>query len=93
MRPSTRLAVIGAGLIVLAGALQVFLPYVGYGMLSVQADGQDLMIGLSVAVQFAGTVLPPLGAALLAAGLVLRHLVPNRVPDLGDIDPRGSDAG
>jgi len=68
---------IGSGLLVLSAILTVVLPAIGYSFWDRAAD-QSLLIVSELVLTFIGAVVPPLGASLIAAGILLFQLDRNK---------------
>ncbi len=79
----------GAALAAGGAALVVLVPMVLSVLIGpATPGGQDVEIPVEIVLRVAGSVLPPLGAALIGAGLVMlyieRHLLGHERLELGD---------
>jgi hypothetical protein len=73
MSLARRLIFLGAGLIVLSAIITVVLPAIGYSYWNAGAD-QSFLVAVELLLRFVGAIVPPLGASLLAAGIVVFYL-------------------
>ncbi|GAA2231736.1 hypothetical protein N1031_07955 [Herbiconiux moechotypicola] len=75
MRSGNRFVIAGVGLIVLSAVLTTGTSVLGFRLVdSGSPGGQSLLIALQTVIVIVNDISAPLGAALLAAGLVLVHL-------------------
>ncbi|MFB2597445.1 hypothetical protein ACEXQE_06610 [Herbiconiux sp. P17] len=62
----------GVAMIVLSAVLYLAIPTIGYAMLDTGAPSNEFVLGfIQLLMRFLGEALPPLGAALIGAGVVL----------------------
>jgi hypothetical protein len=73
MSLAKRLILLGAGLIVLSAIITVIVPAIGYSLWSRSAD-QSVWLVFEYVQRFVGDIMPPLGASLLAAGIVVFYV-------------------
>jgi hypothetical protein len=73
MSLAKRLILPGAGLIVLSAIIKVILPAIGYSYWNATTD-QSFLVAVELLLRFVGDIVPPLGASLLAAGIVVFYL-------------------
>ena len=70
MSLAKRLILVGSGLIVLSAIITVVLPAIGYSYWNAATD-QGFLVAVELLLRFVGDIVPPLGASLLAAGIVI----------------------
>jgi|GEM_PF-6931649 hypothetical protein len=73
MNLAKRLIIVGSALIAVSAFLQVAVPALGYPLWNRAADQSFLLI-VEYARWFVSDTLPPLGASLLTAGIVIYYL-------------------
>lgn len=75
MKPGKRILIIGLAMIALAAVLQVILPVIGYAIWNPSSPpGQDILVVMEVVIRLVAAIVPALGAALTAAGIILMYL-------------------
>jgi hypothetical protein len=75
MKPGAWILSVGLALIVLAAVFHVVLPVLGYAIWSPGLPyGQDILVVMEIGLRFVAEIVPAIGAALTAAGIVLLYL-------------------
>ncbi|MHB1235126.1 MAG: hypothetical protein ACYCZK_05585 [Microbacteriaceae bacterium] len=75
MSSSKSLLLWGTVLLLVGALLEVFLPAIaGALVVARNASGQEFLVAVEAVVRVLAAIVPPLGAALVAAGIVLHRI-------------------